>query len=198
MSDIVNQYTKREMDLVVEYLKKEIGLEDGGEVCHEKESKYVHTDVLISKASDGYLYFATFGMGAGEMNAPEKEFMRAEMILMSNEVDKDEKKLVIAEELISLSKYPFENNTWFGMGHTAYASKTFKEHFGYDAFLFIPLSFTEALEIDEKKINYYVLLPIYKEEREWLIENGEIDFLCEYIERYNDIVPLDEKREVIK
>ena len=130
------------MDRVTRFLEEQFGGKPGKEmIAHELESEYVHADIMIMTSEDNSRTFATFGMGARELNSPLSQFKRIELIMMAGprkENESDERCYLICTELQNLCKYPFRTNTWLGPGHTINTSKSFKESFGYDYLLFIP------------------------------------------------------------
>ena len=81
--------------------------------------------------------------------------------------------MTIANELVSLSKFPFRKNTWLHHGHTIEASDAFREAFGFDAFTFICVDFAEIDGIGE--VDFLRVIPIYKEEREWIMETDAFE-----------------------
>lgn len=49
------------------------------------------------------------------MNAPVESFERIELVMNASQ---DVDIIVPLREIVRLSKYPFRNDTWLGMGHT--------------------------------------------------------------------------------
>jgi hypothetical protein len=116
-------------------------------------------------------------MGAREMNAPYPVLglRRVELLMCaSKELDiYSEEAMTIVNELVSLSKFPFRENTWLHHGHTIDASDAFKEAFGFDAFAFICIDFTEIDGIGE--VDFLLTIPIHKEEREWIMDTDAFE-----------------------
>lgn len=197
-------YTPKQMDEVMDVIHEIFGGKVANEECyivHELESEYVHTDVVVT-ANEDYKFLVTCGMGAREMpNCMvfiDKALNRIETYIslspdynISNEDICD-----IASELQRISKYPFENDTFFGPGHTINASRKIKEKFGYDYYLF----FLPLKEIDVTGLGcvYFIpLIPIYEKEREWMVKNNSLEWIVSYFSTHSEeTVVLDKKRKV--
>ncbi len=110
----------------------------------------------------------------------------------------------ICSELTHLSKYPFANDTWLSAGHTINASKQFAAQFGFDFFFFYPAIY-EPLELETLgRINFLLAIPIYKEERDWMVshsgQNAEMRFMAAYLDWADEngsYAEVDVPREVI-
>ena len=133
MKPIAN-YTPKQMEEIIEIISEIFGA--GEFIAHETKSEYVHTDVNIS--DDGEMKnFVTFGMGAGRMNAPVEPFERIELIMNASQ---DVDITIPLGEIVRLSKFPFRNDTWLGIGHTLSFTDHFKNAFGYEYILLAPSS----------------------------------------------------------
>lgn len=189
-------YTGQQMDEMLDYIREAFG-EGGGSVVHEIKSEYVHTDVAILAPEDDAKTYVTFGMGAREMASPLAEWKRTELAISASEAFDAQSKegMLLAGELVRLSKFPFRNETWFGPGHTIDASEAFQRAFGYDYFLFFsPNLSTELTGIG--KVNVLVAVPIYEKEREWIVEHDSFDFLFAIWDAFGgDILRADIRRE---
>ena len=154
-------------------------------IVHEIKSEYVHTDIMVLAPQGKKRTFVTFGMGARSMETPLGT-KRCELVMAATEkLDCPSEKLsIIAAELVRISKVPFENDTWFGGGHTIKASKQFEEAFGYQAFAFRPPLYTASLSGLEEKIDFLVLVPIKEEERQWCIDNHTLALVDQLNEAY--------------
>ena len=138
-------------------------------------------------------------MGAKEMNSPIESFQNIELMgFASEKLDiKSEESLIIAGELTRLTKFPFSENTWFGPGHTVNASEEFKNAFGYQYFLFTYSGFSVEVS-DIGNINYLTLIPLYENERNYIVENGDAQFLQKLLAEYGaNILVLNEPRKNI-
>lgn len=192
MKPIAN-YTPKQMEEIIGFIEENFG---GGEfIAHERESEYVHTDVNIS--DDGEMKnLVTFGMGAGRMNAPVEPFERIELVMS---VSQDIDIIVPLGELVRLSKYPFRNDTWLGMGHTVNFTDDFKKAFGYEYILLAPSSLVFSprdTTNDVKNVIFLTVVPIYKDEREWIVENNSFVYLDLLYNKFgDDMFKVDVNRE---
>ena len=199
MKELLATYTPEQLTEIQTYIADNFGSNESDYIAHELESKYVHTDVLIVDNLADLKVFASIGMGAREMNSPIDSFQKIELMgFVSEKLDvKSEESLIIAGEITRLTKFPFSENTWFGPGHTVNASEEFKKVFGYDYFLFTYSGF--SLEVsDIGNINYLTLIPLYENERNFIVENGDTEFLSILLEKYGaNIFALNEQRNNI-
>ena len=178
------QYTLKQMEDVQNFIEDTFG--NGGDclVGHEIESEYVHSDVAVVTTAEGTRCFATFGMGAREMNSPIADLARVELVMFaSSEVASTSKAaLAIASELQWLSKLPFQNDTWLGPGHTVTASDYFRKTFGFDAFALDVIAVPEFQEMG--KIMFLMAIPIYQKEREKMMRENTMDVLEQLEEKF--------------
>lgn len=168
-------YNPVQMEQIQNFIYETFGGEEDGLVAHEITSEYVHTDTHVIAPEGDNRVFVTCGMGAGEMNAPHPSLRRAELMMCASK-DFDiysEEAMTIVAELVSLSKFPFRKNTWLHHGHTIDASDAFLKTFGFDAFAFIGVDFAEIDGIGE--VAFLLAIPIYKEEREWIMETSTFE-----------------------
>lgn len=199
MREILATYTPEQLSEIQTYIATNWGSNKTDYIAHETESKYIHTDVLIVDNQDDLKVFASIGMGAKEMNSPIESFQNIELMgFASEKLDiKSEESLIIAGELTRLTKFPFSENTWFGPGHTVNASEGFKKAFGYEYFLFTYSGFSVDVS-DIGNINYLTLIPLYENERNYTVENGDAQFLQKLLAEYGaNILVLNEPRKNI-
>ena len=191
-------YTPEQMNEIVEFISQKYA--GDGYIAHETNSEYVHTDVNIS--ADGEMRkFVTFGMGAAKMNSPFEEFTRVELV-MSSSLDTDITSRTgrdLLSGLIDLSKYPFRNDTWFGWGHTVDVSKSFADAFGYEFVLLAPTSLVFSpndTTNDVKNVMFLEIIPIYADEREWIVGNDSFVYMDLLYNKFgDDIFKVDIERE---
>ena len=202
INEYCHMYTAEQIDSVMDFIEEKFGGggKRRGQVSHEITSEYIHTDVAITRNKD-YQHFVTCGMGVREMSnwmiMAEEELKRLEVFfILSRKYKLSEKdKLILCAELTRITKYPFRNNTFFGPGHTIDASKEFKQRFGYDYFLFfLPVEKMCVENIGD--VHFIPLIPIYEEEREWMVKNDSFEWLLGAAETLDDIFKIDNKREV--
>ena len=189
-------YTEQQTNEILDYIREALG-KPADSVAHEIKSEYVHTDVAILAPEDDAKTYVTFGMGAREMASPLAEWKRTELALFASEAfdPRAEEGMILAGELVGLSKFPFRNETWFGPGHTIDASETFKRAFGYDGFLFFSPNLSAELT-GIGKVNLLFAVPIYEEEREWIMAHDSFDYLLALWEAFGgDMLRADLRRE---
>ena len=199
MREILATYTPEQLSEIQTYIATNLGSNKTDYIAHELESKYVHSDILIIDNQTDLKVFASIGMGAKEMNSPIESFQNIELMgFASEKLDvKSEESLIIAGELTRLTKFPFSENTWFGPGHTVNASEEFKNAFGYQYFLFTYSGFSVEVS-DIGNINYLTLIPLYENERNYIVENGDAQFLQKLLAEYGaNILLLNEPRKNI-
>ena len=179
-------YTEEQMDAVLNFIQKSFSNGEEGFVGHEIESEYVHTDVAVVTAKEGSRCYATFGMGAREMNSPVAHLARAELVMFASpEMElTGEEALVIASELQYLSKIPFHNDTWLGPGHTVPASQHFRKTFGFDAFVLDVVAASEFEDLG--KVLFLMAIPIYQKEREKMMSGNTFEIMDVLLEEFGD------------
>lgn len=162
-------YDTDEMDAYEAFIEENFGPMRDGTIAHELSSEYVHSDVQVftSDWCDGDCMYVTMGMGARDQISPLMEYKRIELMIFSSE--KNKKDIDAINQLVGLSKFPFRNNTWLGPWHTIDAMDSFKEKFGFGAFLFLPEIYGEYITSDGDTVKLLPLLPLYTEEREVLM-----------------------------
>ena len=182
-------------------------------VFHEKESKIVHSDIYIIKASEDrpYNILMTCGLSALPMNVPKDfdHFTFAEIILLLpsnwklNYNDfQNENNYWPLRTLIQLSKYPHRYDTWLGYGHTVPLDKIHKVNHNFESIILLESynlseDFT-LIKNNEKEIYLYSAIPIYKEELEYKIQYGT-DKLLEKFKEFDidEIVDINRKNVCI-
>ena len=198
MKELLATYTPEQLKEIQTYIATNLGSNETDYIAHELESKYVHTDVFIIDNPNDLKIFATVGMGARQMDAPNESLQNIEIMgFTSKKLELKRENSILTNELVRLTKLPFSENTWFGPGHTVNASEEFKKVFGYDYFLFTYSGF--SLEVsDIGNINYLTLIPLYENERNYIVENGETVFLQKLLAKYGaSIFALNEQRNNI-
>lgn len=184
MKKFPSTYTLDDMNAINDRIEQLYGAT--GRMFHEIVSEYVHTDVQIATALEQNTY-ATFGMGSRATFSPVPDFERIELVLHSTkEIEPDSEQCrCIGAELTSMSKVPFRNETWFGPGHTMNASKEFKKDFGYEYFIFADQGHTATLP-DVGEVHFLTAIPIYEDEREWIVENDSFVFMDLLAENFSE------------
>lgn len=181
-------YSEDEIDIIEKHIEHYYGNFEF--VFHEKVSPDIHVDICLIPPSEecNWYTLVTMGMGAHLMNVPnqlkEEQLERAELVIclpeywkLDKEHLKDEKWYWPIRLLKELARFPGENNTWLGWGHTV----------SYDG----PLSYTTELCAsilinppcgnvggntctlpDGEEVNFYQVIPLYRDELEYKFKNG--------------------------
>ena len=181
-------YSEDEIDIIEKHIEHYYGNFEF--VFHEKVSPDIHVDICLIPPSEecNWYTLVTMGMGAHLMNVPnqlkEEQLERAELVIclpeywkLDKEHLKDEKWYWPIRLLKELARFPGENNTWLGWGHTV----------SYDG----PLSYTTELCAsilinppcgnvggntctlpDGEEVNFYQVIPLYGNELEYKLKNG--------------------------
>lgn len=194
----IYMYSNEEMEIFEQYVTENIGKFE--KIYHELYSPDVHLDILVippSKESN-YYKLVTEGMGAYKMNVPDEikdwEIDRAELIIYlppdwNMQINKESKWII--EQLKIIGRLPIEEKSWVGFGHTFSHSENgdipFSENVNFSATLLVDALDRNQkdmnLRLDQKgKINFYQLIPIYKEELQYKQSNG----LEALLERFTD------------
>ena len=181
-------YSEDEIDIIEKHIEHYYGNFEF--VFHEKVSPDIHVDICLIPPSEecNWYTLVTMRMGAHLMNVPnqlkEEQLERAELVIclpeywkLDKEHLKDEKWYWPIRLLKELARFPGENNTWLGWGHTV----------SYDG----PLSYTTELCAsilinppcgnvggntctlpDGEEVNFYQVIPLYRDELEYKLKNG--------------------------
>lgn len=164
-------------------------------VLNEIESEIIHKDIYFIKATEDrpYHILLSCGMSALPMKVPKdiasSQFAEVMMLLpkewnLEYASFKDERNywpIRIMKELMAL---PHPNKTWLGFGHT-YGHEDdaeFAEGVGFNAVMLarsMELSddFTEIELENDKIIDIYTIIPLYKEELEFKKQHSARELL---------------------
>lgn len=179
-------------------------------VFHELVSELVHIDVHWVKPTEEHPYhtLVTSGMSDKAMNTPEGlegcDYAELSICLpkdwkVSEESFKHEKNYWPIRWLKYLARFPHEYNTWLGYGHTipnGDPAESFTENTNLNSMVLLPsVIFDEefhTLKLDNKLINFYTLVPLYKEEVDLKLKKG-IEALFDGFDKYhiNDIIEIN-------
>lgn len=191
------QITDLESQFIREHIEKNIGKIQN--TLNDNEIPQIPLKLYIIPPDDqrNYGMLITSGMSAYPMMGPGMaEPTCAELfMLLSPEwslplkiVKKDESYWPI-DYLFRTAKYVHGNRQWFSIGHTfgnGDPPKPFANNTELCAFLFkfpykeLPPTFCE-LKIGNKPIYFLQLMPIYREEMEYIINNGPEEFTTRFI-----------------
>ncbi len=203
------------IELISDHIERHIGEIDS--VFHEIISDKVHLDVHWVKPSEERPFHTllTTGMSDRPMSVPEgmEEFKYAELCIMLPESwGINDSKFETMEKVFEgefywpvywlkfLARFPHNYHTWLATGHTlpnGEEAAPFEEHTRLGCMLLVPpFSFPEAfheLEVSpEKKIKFYCLVPIYREEMDYKLANG-LNALLDKMEKIgiSDVVEIN-------
>ncbi|MFR4440155.1 MAG: suppressor of fused domain protein, partial [Hungatella sp.] len=180
-------YSEMEMEAVEQHIQKYFGTFE--KVFHELVSPDIHVDICVVPPTEERNYYTliTMGMGAHQMNVPEElaehGLDRAELIIALPSDWKLDEKAMTNEQwywpvrlLKVLARLPITSNTWLGWGHTMDHQKPFAE----DTKLCSAI-LTEPQNVDDdsrlcqlpggKELNFYQVIPLYREELEYKIQH---------------------------
>ena len=181
-------YSEDEIDIIEKHIEHYYGNFEF--VFHEKVSPDIHVDICLIPPSEecNWYTLVTMGMGAHLMNVPnqlkEDQLERAELVIclpeywkLDKEHLKDEKWYWPIRLLKELARFPGENNTWLGWGHTV----------SYDGPLSYKTELCASILInppcgniggntctlpDGEEVNFYQIIPLYGDELEFKLKNG--------------------------
>ncbi len=181
-------YNEDEMTAVDQHIQKYFG--EIGNVFHELVSPDIHVDICIVPPTEerDYYTLVTMGMGAHRMNVPEElaeyQLERAELAIalpsgwkLDENSMQDENWYWPVRLLKALARLPIASDTWLGWGHTMDHQEAFAEDTKLCAAIL-----TEPQNVDEEsgicllpggeEVNFYQVVPLYREELEYKLEHG--------------------------
>jgi len=182
-------------------------------VFHEIASFDLHMDVYyIQSDKHSFNILLTSGMSTYKMDIKQKvkdpkELEFAElMILLPKELEfpesisEENSKSWLIAMLKQAARFPYQYETWLGVGHTIQANAEFEPYDKSTKFaglVVLPsMTFDEdftKIRRNEELINIYTVFPMYKEEIEFKIENG-YDTLAQLLQKSNCTELFDSNR----
>lgn len=181
-------YTQKEMKTIDKFIAKSFGKFPN--VFHEIVSPDIHVDIcMIPPDKDRSFYtLVTMGMGAHKMNVPEelKEYKleRAELLITLPAdwklPDQDERWYWPIRLLKSAARLPINCDTWLGWGHTVDNQEPYADNTGFCGALLIDpmVGSGNCCKLSGKEeVNFYQLLPVYRNEMEYKLKNGAEELL---------------------
>ncbi len=178
-------YDKADMDAIEAHIETHFGKFDW--IMHETiPGEYVHLDICVIPPREDHDYYTlvTMGMGAYTMNAPEKAVARAELLInlppdwnLGEDAWEDEHWFWPVGILKALARYPMLHDTWLGWGHTVYGSED--SYAGNTKLCSVVLlnpgvfgdSASAATLPNGEPVNFYQVIPLYREEIEFKREH---------------------------
>lgn len=201
--DDAEAYDEDELDAVEGHIKEYFG--DFPTVFHEVTSKDIVIDIACIPPSEerNYYTLVTIGMGAHAMNIPEalpfEENCRAELMIC---LPPDWKLGESAEEwfwpislLKDLAKLPINSDSWLGWGHSIDHRGNVAPNAGFvGSFLMFPEDAPSSADFctlpNGDRVNFFEVVPLYREELMFKIANGTRDLL-EKLNGVNHIVDIN-------
>lgn len=176
-------YSEKEMNALEEHINRYFGKTD--HVFHELVSPDIHVDIYIVEPTPERNFYTliTDGMGAHRMNVPaeiaDDEIDRAELLITLppdwNIQGEDENDYWPIRWLKTLARLPITEDSWLGYGHTIATGEddeTVSENAPFQGILLVtPQAVPEEAGTCRlpggKTINFYQLIPLFKEEMEF-------------------------------
>lgn len=180
-------YSEMEMEAVEQHIQKYFGTFE--KVFHELVSPDIHVDICVVPPTEERNYYTliTMGMGAHQMNIPEElaeyGLERAELVIslspdwrLDEESMADERWYWPVRLLKVLARLPITSNTWLGWGHTMDHQQPFAEDTDLcGAILTEPQNVNDDSRLCQlpggKELNFYQVIPLYREELEYKIQH---------------------------
>ncbi|MDE6731313.1 MAG: suppressor of fused domain protein [Oscillospiraceae bacterium] len=201
--DDAEAYDEDELDAVEGHIKEFFG--DFPTVFHEVTSKDIVIDIACIPPSEerNYYTLVTIGMGAHAMNIPEalpfEENCRAELMIC---LPPDWKLGESAEEwfwpislLKDLAKLPINTDSWLGWGHSVDHRGFVAPNTGFvGSFLMFPEDAPNSADFctlpNGDRVNFFEVVPLYREELMFKIANGTRELL-EKLKGVNHVVDIN-------
>lgn len=167
-------------------------------VFDEIESEIIHRDIFFIKATEErpYHILLSCGMSALPMKVPEdiesSEFAEVMILLpkewsLEYESFSDERNYWPIRIMKQLMLLPHPNKNWLGFGHTFVHEDDdeFAEGIGFNSVMLansmeLSSDFMEIELENDKVIDIYTLIPLYKEELEFKKQNNAYDLLKKF------------------
>lgn len=184
------EYSAAEMEAIEKLISEYFGAVEY--VYHEITSSGIHLDICVVPPGEGSDHYtlATMGMGVRRMNVPKElasyGLERAELAIALPPDWKLDKESLMDERwywpirlLLSAARIPIKHDTWLGSGHTIQENEgeTYAEGTGLCGCILIDppaAGGTRAIGClpNGDPVNFYQVLPLYKEELDYDIEYG--------------------------
>ena len=203
-------YAEEEMDAVENYIEANFGTY--GHVFHEVVSPDIHLDICIVEPTEerSYYMLVTLGMGAHRMNVPaeltDRKLERAELAIA---LPRDWNIHENAEEhywpirlLKTLARLPIEDNTWLGWGHTIDGRSPYAKNTALSAALIVSGQVKKGgsnvcVLPDGDEVNFYQIIPLYKDELKYKLEHDADVLLDRFAERHVRFVIDPQRRSAL-
>ena len=203
------------MDEISDHIEAHIG--EIHMVFHEIVSEQVHIDVHWVKPTKEHPFHTliTSGMSDKPMNTPEGvegcDYAELSICLpeewkISEEDFKDENNYWPIRFLKYLARFPHEYNTWLSYGHTipnGNPPEAFAENTKLNTMILLPsILFGDKfpiLELENKTITFYTLIPLYDEEVALKMAKG-VDALFAGFDKFGltDVLQINRPNTIVK
>jgi len=175
-------------------------------VFHEKESTIFHLDIYWIQPNDSINYnlLLTNGISSQPLETPNKSFSKyIELCVLlppdwisDNDWSQPEKNWPLTL-LPKLGRYPFQNNTWLGFGHTLETGEKLPGTNFEGIMLLNSVSLNNEflnIKYGDNDIKILTLFPLYLEELNFAVNNDSLKLL-ELIDKanLNDIIDVNRK-----
>ncbi|MCM1054615.1 MAG: suppressor of fused domain protein [Bacteroides sp.] len=196
-------YTAEEEELVKKHIERHCGKIE--KIFHEIYSPDIRVDICVippAKKRD-YYTLVTMGMGAHRMNVPEElgeyGLERAEiMIALPSDwkvYGEEERWYWPIRLLKDTARLPVNENTWLAWGHTVDNMESYDDTTALCGTLLIDPEIggegCGALALPNgEKVNFYQLIPLYREEMEYKVANDTdslLDLMADTVSYVVDI-----------
>ena len=180
--------------------------EDEYMIFHEKESTIFHLDIYWIKPNKNLNcnILLTNGISSTPLETPDKNFSKyIELCVLlppdwvsGNDWSSPEKNWPLTL-LPKLGRYPFQNNTWLGLGHTVETAGKLPGTNFEGIMLLNSVSLDNDflnIKYGDNNINILIVFPLYLEELNFAVNNNSLK-LIELIDRanINDIININRK-----
>lgn len=200
------EYDEADIEVLENFIDETFGEFDG--ILEEEGAEEGDIEICVIPPDEGREFYTlvTVGMGAFEMDIPEEleeyQLERAELIIC---LPPDWKIFSMEDRwqwpirlLKNLARLPFEEDTWIGWGHTIDNGQSFDDSTEQCGSMLIkPVLFGEGEMVcvlpDGRRVNFYHVLTLYREEMEYKMEHGANELLGQLDDSVLFINPKREK-----
>ena len=200
----VEVYSEQDLKIVESSIEKYFGSYPN--VFHEIVSETVHLDIAIIEPTEDRDYYTlvTFGAGAKEMNN-HPAYNRIELMIhlpsyWNVQSDIEEWYWPI-RTLKVLARFPFDNDTWIGQGHSLQFGDGFVPNNDYYAVLLDRAldkegEYPQVHLTNGSQLHFLQVIPIFEDEMNFKIENGA-DEILELLPKTNFDYVFETRRESV-
>ena len=186
-------YSHEEMEVIETHINKYFG--KVSTVFHEIVSPDIHVDICVIPPSKKHNYYTltTMGMGAHKMNVPqeltEEQLDRTELVIALPKDWKLDEQSILDENwywpirlLKSLARLPIACSSWLAYSHTIDHEAPYAPCTKLSAAILtepqcVATQADYATLPNGEEVNFYQIIPLYREEMEYKINHGLEAFL---------------------